>query len=88
MEKNKVRMFNLMKIISGLTASFLRGRSSMVEPQPSKLMMWVRSPSPAPLGQSAHIAQSVEHLHGKEGVTGSNPVVGSRKQDTGICISV
>ena len=24
------------------------GCSSMVEPQPSKLMMWVRSPSPAP----------------------------------------
>ena len=80
MEKNKVRMFNLMKIISGLTASFLRGRSSMVEPQPSKLMMWVRSPSPAPkyLGcVSAHIAQQVEHFHGKEEVTGSIPVVGS-----------
>ena len=66
----------------------LGGCSSMVEPQPSKLMMWVRSPSPAPLGQSAHIAQSVEHLHGKEGVTGSNPVVGSRKQDAGIGFSV
>ena len=26
----------------------LCGRSSMVEPQPSKLMMWVRFPSPAP----------------------------------------
>ena len=64
------------------------GCSSMVEPQPSKLMMWVRSPSPAPLGQSAHIAQSVEHLHGKEGVTGSNPVVGSRKQDAEIGFSV
>ena len=25
------------------------GCSSMVEPQPSKLMMWVRSPSPAPV---------------------------------------
>ena len=60
----------------------------MAEPQLPKLIMWVRSPSPAPLGQSAHIAQSVEHLHGKEGVTGSNPVVGSRKQDTGIGISV
>ncbi len=73
-------MFNLMKIISGLTASFLRGRSSMVEPQPSKLMMWVRSPSPAPkyLGcVPAHIAQQVEHFHGKEEVTGSTPVVGS-----------
>ena len=72
-------MFNLMKIISGLTASFLRGRSSMVEPQPSKLMMWVRSPSPAPFYQgnvSAHIAQQVERFHGKEEVTGSTPVVG------------
>ena len=29
------------------------GCSSMVEPQPSKLMAWVRLPSPAP----AHIAQ-------------------------------
>ena len=80
MEKNKVRMFNLMKIISGLTASFLRGRSSMVEPQPSKLMMWVRSPSPAPSYFGcvfAHIAQQVEHFHGKEEVTGSTPVVGS-----------
>ncbi len=26
----------------------------------------------------AHIAQSVEHFLGKEEVTGSNPVVGSR----------
>ena len=25
------------------------GCSSMVEPQPSKLIMWVRSPSPAPI---------------------------------------
>ena len=49
----------------------------MVEPQPSKLMMWVRSPSPAPVWVSAHIAQSVEHFLGKEEVTGSNPVVGS-----------
>ena len=49
----------------------------MVEPQPSKLMMWVRSPSPAPAWIYAHIAQSVEHFLGKEEVTGSNPVVGS-----------
>ena len=64
------------------------GRSSTVEPQPSKLMTWVRFPSPAPVWSSgvplrwmnnirAHIAQSVEHLLGKEEVTGSNPVVGS-----------
>ena len=60
--------------------SFLCGRSSMVEPQPSKLMMWVRSPSPAPSYFGcvfAHIAQQVEHFHGKEEVTGSIPVVGS-----------
>ena len=73
-------MLNLMKMVSGFTASFLRGRSSMVEPQPSKLMMWVRSPSPAPIQIGcafAHIAQQVEHFHGKEEVTGSIPVVGS-----------
>ena len=64
----------------------------MVEPQPSKLMMWVRFPSPAPIitdygsaGQAdgfdtAHIAQSVEHFLGKEEVTGSNPVMGSRSR--------
>ena len=73
-------MKSLIKIISGCSASNLRGRSSMVEPQPSKLMMWVRSPSPAPfkIGCAfAHIAQKVEHFHGKEEVTGSIPVVGS-----------
>ncbi len=59
----------------------LSGCSSMVEPQPSKLMMWVRSPSPAPVRKVrhyAHIAQLVEHFLGKEEVTGSNPVMGSR----------
>ena len=74
------KMKNIKKIISGNSASDLRGRSSMVEPQPSKLMMWVRSPSPAPreFGCAiAHIAQQVEHFHGKEEVTGSIPVVGS-----------
>ena len=55
------------------------GCSSTVELQPSKLITWVRFPSPAPAVNCAHIAQSVEHLHGKEGVTGSNPVVGSIK---------
>ncbi len=73
-------MKSLKKIISGSSASNLRGRSSMVEPQPSKLMMWVRSPSPAPIQFGcafAHIAQQVEHFHGKEEVTGSIPVVGS-----------
>jgi hypothetical protein len=69
-----------------------RGYSSMVEPQPSKLMARVRFPLPAPVrGQAgsglpgwvatrkgfAHIAQSVEHFLGKEEVTGSNPVMSS-----------
>ena len=57
----------------------------MVELQPSKLIAWVRFPSPAPYQKTdchpcfyeAHIAQSVEHFLGKEEVTGSNPVVGS-----------
>ena len=73
-------MINFIKKLSGMIASLLRGRSSMVEPQPSKLMMWVRSPSPAPSyfgSVFAHIAQQVEHFHGKEEVTGSIPVVGS-----------
>ena len=51
----------------------------MVEPQPSKLMTWVRFPSPAPVGSvtSAHVAQSVEHVLGKDEVSGSIPLVGS-----------
>ncbi|EAW29678.1 translocase [marine gamma proteobacterium HTCC2143] len=49
----------------------------MVEPQPSKLMMRVRFPLPAPITRCAHIAQSVEHFLGKEEVTGSNPVMSS-----------
>ncbi len=54
------------------------GYSLMVEPQPSKLMMRVRFPLPAPLCKGrAHIAQSVEHFLGKEEVTGSNPVMSS-----------
>ena len=48
----------------------------MVEPQPSKLMMWVRFPSPAPDG-GPH-SSAVEHFLGKEEVTGSSPVVGSK----------
>jgi hypothetical protein len=55
-------------------------------------MVWVRFPSPAPFcsGEDgkqlpgfvpvlfAHIAQSVEHFLGKEEVSGSNPLMGSR----------
>ena len=72
----------------------------MVELQPSKLIMRVRFPSPAPWPEvgkcmvaplavvkvlagnaceQAHIAQSVEHSLGKGEVTGSNPVMGTRK---------
>ena len=71
----------------------------MVEPQPSKLMVWVRFPSPAPsapvmrvslevgLGfdseiAAAHVAQSVEHVLGKDEVTGSIPVVGSMSESS------
>ena len=62
----------------------------MVESQPSKLMAWVRFPSPAPVGNveqpgvmtNAHIAQSVERFLGKEEVTGSNPVMGSSGVDS------
>ena len=57
----------------------------MVEPQPSKLMVWVRFPSPAPsnvvtrflINFWAHIAQSVERILGKDEVTSSNLVMGS-----------
>ena len=52
----------------------VRECSSMVEPQPSKLVMSVRSRS---LARVACVAQSVEHFLGKEEVTGSSPVVGS-----------
>ena len=57
----------------------------MVEPQPSKLMMRVRFPLPAPVSGwvpkmrrvYALVAQLVEHSLGKGEVTGSSPVVGT-----------
>ena len=50
----------------------------MVEPQPSKLMTWVRFPLPAPEQfELADVAQLVEHVLGKDEVTGSIPVVSS-----------
>lgn len=57
----------------------LRGYSSVVEPQPSKLMMRVRFPLPAPgfLLMFAHVAQLVEHTLGKGEVSGSNPLMSS-----------
>jgi hypothetical protein len=51
------------------------GCSSMVEPQPSKLMMWVRYPSPAP--DFGPRSSGVEHFIGNEEVAGSIPAVGS-----------
>ena len=66
----------------GGSGTAIGGCSSMVEPQPSKLMAWVRFPPPAPANvvvveARAHVAQSVEHVLGKDEVTGSIPVVGS-----------
>jgi hypothetical protein len=55
----------------------------MVELQPSKLIAWVRFPSPAPYMSKyvkALIAQVVEHFLGKEEVAGSSPVVGTSLQ--------
>ena len=44
----------------------------MVVHQPSKLVAGVRFPSPA----NAEVAQSVEHVLGKDGVVGSSPIPG------------
>ncbi|CEE59771.1 Translocase (modular protein) [Xanthomonas citri pv. citri] len=72
-----------------MACSSRRGSSSTVEPQPSKLMVRVRFPSPAPLNANAwhnaklaHVAQSVEHLLGKEEVEGSIPFVSTITQSS------
>ena len=76
----------------GGSGTAIGGCSSMVEPQPSKLMAWVRFPPPAPaivakvamvvvVEALAHVAQSVEHVLGKDEVTGSIPVVGSTRPE-------
>ena len=58
----------------------------MVEHQPSKLRVAGSSPVSRsdqktegilPYVTIAHVAQSVEHVHGKHAVIGSNPIVGS-----------
>jgi hypothetical protein len=59
----------------------------LVESQPSKLLVAGSSPvsrsamrglgSGTPIAVLAHVAQSVEHILGKDEVTGSIPVVGS-----------
>ena len=80
---------------SGKRVKSNAGVVQRLEPQPSKLMMWVRFPSPAPsarnsgrggwvgLVHDAHIAQSVEHFLGKEEVTSSSLVMGSSHQVPG-----
>lgn len=60
----------------------LSGYSLVVEPQPSKLMMRVRFPLPAPGSAGcamcfALVAQLVEHTLGKGEVSGSNPLKSS-----------
>ena len=64
-------------VARNFAVSVMGGCSSMVELQPSKLIAWVRFPSPAPVCDKAHIAQSVEHFLGKEEVIGSIPIMGS-----------
>lgn len=70
------------------------GHSSMVEPQPSKLMMRVRSPLPAPVWEAltkvvgagharcakgfCSCSSGVEHTLGKGEVDGSNPSMSSK----------
>ena len=55
----------------------LSGNSSVVERRPSKPMVAGSSPVSRYLcGVGAHVAQLVEHVLGKDGVTSSNLVVG------------
>ena len=62
-------------------ASSLGGSNSGVESQPSKLLVAGSNPVSRSIGygrlERAHVAQSVEHVLGKDGVTSSNLVVGS-----------
>jgi hypothetical protein len=57
----------------------------VVERQPSKLRVAGSNPVSRSIrfglrGLSAHVAQSVEHILGKDEVTGSIPVMGSKKR--------
>lgn len=57
----------------------------MVERQPSKLNVAGSNPVSRSINVAfdfilairAHVAQQAEHIHGKDGVAGSNPAVGS-----------
>ncbi len=64
-----------------LRAARPRGNSSAVERQPSKLGVAGSNPVSRSIylggAQWAHVAQSAEHVLGKDGVTGSSPVMGS-----------
>ena len=59
--------------------SFLGGSNSGVESQPSKLLVAGSIPVSRSMmrGHKAHVAQLVEHVLGKDGVTSSSLVVGS-----------
>ena len=54
-----------------------RGSNSGVESQPSKLLVAGSNPVSRSIGGSAHVAQLVEHVLGKDEVTSSILVVGS-----------
>ena len=65
------------------------GNSSMVEHQPSKLRvasssLVSRSIVSSCVGLVAHVAQLVERILGKDEVTGSIPVVGSKQAPLAI----
>ena len=62
-----------------------RGCSSMVESQPSKLVVWVRFPSPAPSEYMRFQLSWIEQLPSKQQVGGSNP---SKRASCGGCSSV
>ncbi len=66
-----------------------RGCSSMAEPQPSKLAMWVRFPSPASVGGPGTpgdavrcCSSAVERVLGKDEVLGSSPSSSFRNRGT------
>ncbi len=69
--------------VSPLMVRTTRGSNSGVESQPSKLLVAGSNPvsrSNVRYGVSAHVAQSVEHVLGKDEVTSSILVVGSKKR--------
>jgi hypothetical protein len=61
-----------------LNTSFFAGVAQLVERQPSKLNVEGSSPFSRSTGELAHLAQLVEHVLGKDEVTSSTLVVGSK----------